>query len=451
MKDKLAAALFCLLFAVAFGAVGVFATWMIATTIHDGVRAEDWVRTRATVEALDGNGVRYRYSFQGREFTGTRIGTSPLGGSDNIDDWQPRMHDHLAAAKSGGKPILVFVNPENPAEALVDREIRWKLLVFMLPFMLAFGGVGVGALYALVHLLRGKGDKPRTADQRLAVASDARGGLVGLWIFAFFWNAISFPIAALFIPEMVESGEWLGLFVVVFPLAGVFMLWAAIRGTFEYLRRGGATLQLKTRKPRAGAALEGCVAFQRGIAPGETFRVSLSCVRSAPHGDETSVSTRWTRQVEVRAVAAPRGMRLPFRFEIPAHLPGTSDTDGEEFKWRLEVKSPSRAAQIPYGFDVEVRPAAPEALASDRAFAGDPMPAALGPGFENLEKLLGGDTSRLDERQRAALAAMTPHRREKLAQVLEHGPLAKKIGIAVACIFATFIVVPFLIALFTSF
>ena len=52
MKDKLAAVLFCLIFAAVFGGVGVFATWVIAATIYDGMRAENWVRVKADVESL---------------------------------------------------------------------------------------------------------------------------------------------------------------------------------------------------------------------------------------------------------------------------------------------------------------------------------------------------------------------------------------------------------------
>jgi hypothetical protein len=152
LKDKLGIAVFCLLFAVIFGGGGAFAAWMMGTMIYDGVRAQDWIKVRASVDSPGS----YRYAFQGREFHGTRLGLERLGSSDDIDDWREAMDEHLASAIAEARPIMVFVNPARPEEAVVDREIRWKLLLFLSPFVLVFGGVGAGALWFLGRTLAGK-------------------------------------------------------------------------------------------------------------------------------------------------------------------------------------------------------------------------------------------------------------------------------------------------------
>ena len=357
MKEKLGAVLFCLLFAVTFGGVGVFATWMIVTMVHDGLRAGSWVLARANVESLEGARVVYGYSFGGRQYQGSRLGAARIGGSDNIDDWHPSMEGLLADAQAGRRPLMVYVNPDNPAEAMIDRDVRWKLLVFMLPFALAFGGVGAGATWVLVRTLRGKQPERRgIRTAPVAIGSDARGKALGLWIFAFFWNAISIPISLLALPDLIAEERWVGLLVLIFPLVGAFLLWAAIRGTIELLRHGGAKLTLATRSPRIGGALEGAVAFARGVNPGDTVRVTLACMRSATHGDECRVSTRWTGHVDARAMRVADGVRVPFRFEIPAHLPGTTDEGDETFAWRIEVTRPDRKSGLAQGFDVEMSP-----------------------------------------------------------------------------------------------
>jgi hypothetical protein len=458
VKDKLLAALFCLIFAGVFGGVGVFATWMIAATIHDGMRAQDWVRVKAYVESLEGSEVRYRYTFQGRDYSGGRLGASPVGGSDNIDDWSADLQHRLAAAKAEKHPITVLVDPEKPSDSMIDARIRWNFLVFLLPFSLAFGAVGAGALYALTGVLRGKGDKSerRGPVQRDAgIASDARVGIIGLWVFAFFWDVISFPIALLFVPQLINDGEWMGLFVVLFPLIGLFLVWTAAKATWAYLRRGGATLKLRDDNPRIGSHVEGTVDFARGVKPGDTFYVNLLCRRSVPQGDETSVSTRWTKRVDARATNGPGGARIAFHFEVPAHLPATSEASGadrESFQWRIEVNPANQPLPIPHGFDLEMR-AAPREMRSV-AFAGDEMPATLGPGFEGVEKLLGLDTSRMSDGQRAALAAMTPEQKAALGKIAGYAPLAKKVAVVVfvAIFVIPFLiaVIPMLIALFTS-
>jgi hypothetical protein len=261
---KVGSVLLCLLFGLPFGGVGVWATHSIVETLSAARAARDWVKVRATVDAArletGGSGsttyraeATYRYRFDGRDYTGTRLGISAIGGSDNIDDWHEAIAGRLEDARTAGAPITVWVNPDNPAEAVVDREIRWKELIFLAPFSLAFGGVGVGSLVAMVFVLRGTApawwgndvrEPARTRPGDLASPGTkssggepaGQSGLGMLWVFTFFWNAISFPIAFLAVPDMVRDGEWLGLIVLLFPLIGVLLLWSCVSATIGAIR-----------------------------------------------------------------------------------------------------------------------------------------------------------------------------------------------------------------------
>lgn len=254
MREKLGAALLCLAFAIPFGGIGAGASWAIVATIQDGMRAKEWVRVKAEVLSHGGGSVLYRYQMDGKSYTGDRLGTNVLGGTDNVDSWHEDMESRLSAARSEGKPITVFVNPDNPQESMADREIRWKLLVFLVPFALAFGGVGVGALYMLGRTFTGgKADAApagQTRRQARKVEADQRPGVLMLWVFAFFWNAIAFPIAILFVPQAIEEGEWLGLLVLLFPIIGVLVVWGAVMGTVNYFRHGSATAPQPARPAR---------------------------------------------------------------------------------------------------------------------------------------------------------------------------------------------------------
>ena len=102
MKGKLAGTLFALAFAIPFGGVGVGAAWMIGNMFMNANRADDWVLVQATVAkaTLDAGRSRnsdtylatgtYSYTFEGKSYTGSRLGVSPVEGSDNIGDWQDR-------------------------------------------------------------------------------------------------------------------------------------------------------------------------------------------------------------------------------------------------------------------------------------------------------------------------------------------------------------------------
>ena len=89
-----------------FAAVGIAVlVFLVIPTLRDGQAARDWLATDAFVEATDlerstGDDsesyqvtARYRYSFDGTEYHGQRVGL--MDGGDNIGDWQQRWHSTL--------------------------------------------------------------------------------------------------------------------------------------------------------------------------------------------------------------------------------------------------------------------------------------------------------------------------------------------------------------------
>ncbi len=288
---KLGGFLLCLVFAIPFGGVGAFATWAIGKTALEAWQARDWVRVKATVEQAtleesrgSKGGATYRaegsyaYVFQGVRHTGSRLGIGAMGGSDNIDDWHHEVNGRLEEARSSGRPITVWVDPDEPSRAVFDRDIRWKQLLFLVPFSLAFGGVGVGALVAGIAVLRG-GDaaaaKPKPAakasPRREGEAQHSQGGPMFFWIFAFFWNALSFPIALLAVPAIIADRNWPGLLVLLFPLVGLGLLWAAIAATWQaWKSRGTEAAPAATARSVPGkfAAQAARAMFDPGLRPG---------------------------------------------------------------------------------------------------------------------------------------------------------------------------------------
>jgi len=234
MKSKVIAALFCLLFAIPFGGIGLFALYAMAAMAYDGVRSEDWVLVKADVTGP----ASYRYTFDGKSYDSSRLGTLRIPGTTNVDDFDEGVAEMLAKGRGANRPITVFVNPDNPSEALVDRSIRWPLMIFLTPFALAFGGVGLGALFLVRRIFTEPETQPGAKSR--APAKTAASAVGGLWFFALMWNAISFPAAAIAVPQGLAEGEWGVLFVLLFPLIGIGVLWAAIGATVAWLRGAGA-------------------------------------------------------------------------------------------------------------------------------------------------------------------------------------------------------------------
>jgi hypothetical protein len=235
VKERIGSGLAALAFLFVFGGVGFGAFYVIGATIRDGLRAQDWVRTKAQVNHVDQGSVTYTYEWQGKRYTGDRAGTFILGGTSDVDDWDDRMEAAIRNAQQEEKPFMVFVNPEKPSESMANNEIRWKLLLIALPFGLGFGGAGLAAFFligrdALGFKESGAGVpwlKPKTREALFQ------------WVVAIVWNGVSLPIALVAIPSLWTQGEWIPIAMLAFfPLFGMLILWSALSSSVAACREG---------------------------------------------------------------------------------------------------------------------------------------------------------------------------------------------------------------------
>jgi hypothetical protein len=80
---------------------GIAAIVAVNVARRKAARSNDWIQTRATLERLDDGNVAYRYDAGG----GTHRSVAPR---------VPRAIYRM------GRPVLVYVNPANPAESLLQ-------------------------------------------------------------------------------------------------------------------------------------------------------------------------------------------------------------------------------------------------------------------------------------------------------------------------------------------
>lgn len=231
---------FCLLFALGFGAGGIFGGVLpLAEIVRTAWASRSWQPLPATVLEVEletgGKGTaavhaRYRYVVDGKPYESGRIGTG-RGGMDNIGTWQHDWFRQLKAARDTGRPVTAWVDPARPWRAVLDRSVRWSMVAFHMPFALVFTGVGLAALWGACYLVV-------TPARELAREGGSRRPMPGgrpvhgaLWLMALFWCGLSWPMAALVwleptpaLPRVVVTG---------FALVG---LWLAERA-FTMTRR----------------------------------------------------------------------------------------------------------------------------------------------------------------------------------------------------------------------
>jgi hypothetical protein len=442
-KGKSTGLLVALVFALSFGGVGAFTSWVVGKTLWSAWQAGNWAKVPAEVLNYDSGHVQYRYEFNERTFLGTRIGIAAI----DTDEGPPvEATNRILKALGDKAPLEILVDPDEPSRSVVDTTIPWMMVVGFLPFALGFGAVGLGALGVMVSLL-----VPRSADDgdERAISSDAASGFVGLALFTFLWNAIAIPIGAVMVMEAMRNGEWLMLLVLVFPLIGLLMIWGVINSGIDWIRRGGAKLHPQQLPPRRGSAFSGHVSFPRGVTAGEAFKARLACTSSG--SKEQGTITHWKGEQQVRVSDVGGNRRVSFRFDPPARIEGV-ERDAVT-QWQLDLFPEGKEAAA-FSFPFKMQPPAgvehlpEEELEEPRAAAmfddDEPVPVAAAAPAAALNLILGKGSleqrmEKLPKAQREQLArrlaAMTPEQRKSLEKAAAYGPMVKKLVIAVIVLF----------------
>ncbi len=226
---KISGAFLCLLLGLPLAGAGALCAWIAGKEAWDAKRARDWVSVRAEVVpgglgAADGTYRKghFAYSFEGRRYESRRLSTGAPW-DDDIDRWRSEFADELQKAKAAGRGVSLWVNPDDPAESAFYRNAQWDQVILFGMLALGVGGAGLGALRSAAAIAAG-----RAADGKAAYGGTGAGFL---WIFALLWNGFAYLVAFLALPDIIESREWPGLFLLLFPLVGTFLLWAAVGAT----------------------------------------------------------------------------------------------------------------------------------------------------------------------------------------------------------------------------
>lgn len=361
MKSKIVTILFALPFALGFGVGGYFGLSNLVSHLWGAIEARSWQPVAASVNhaklARTGTSssraeARYTYEVDGRRYEGIRVGLTK--GADNIGDWQHQQFTRLDNANQSGMPIQIWVNPNNPTQAVVDRDIRWGLVMLMVPFAVLFPLVSLGACWVIYRTLRAPADTTIPAPKKLAdnpreIASDSRVGLRAIWFFAIVWSVISFPIGFVFVSQNA-FGSPAALFVLIFPLIGVLLLWSAVRKTLQWQKHGEVTIALTPPEPHLGSTIALRAQFSR-LPPDGAYTVTLLCERVDTRGDSTDYKTIWQQERSVRATAS----RLETSFLPRGGVPASEPEGSVYHRWRAVLRFPDNRDER--SFDLVIRPA----------------------------------------------------------------------------------------------
>lgn len=411
MLGGILAAIFGLVFAMG----GVFiANETAIPTFQSWQSMQTWQATQGELISLDSapNDTRatYTYHVDGQTYQHDRVYVAPF--TDNIGDYHQELYSRLYRLKAQSLPVTVWYAPQDPQQAVLDRDMRWGLFTLVSVFCSVFILAGVGIAYSSLFK-RSKTDKTRpslgqlrqewntqrketgnkdsffsylaarqhaTADQeskpdkprqssdapwlgrkawqQRKIRSNAKKMMIGTWAFTLFWFAVCLPALAGAFSEW-QKGDYVVLLVLIFPLIGLVMLYMAIQKTREWLRFGVIELTMDPFPGAIGGNVGGYIEIQNLKQLQVDYQVELQCVYSYMSGSgknrSRSENTKWAEAGTAQVAATGRGVRLTFRFDVPDDLPEADvEQRGNYHFWRLKLKAQLPGADLNRDYNIPV-------------------------------------------------------------------------------------------------
>lgn len=188
-----------------------------------------------------------------------------------------------------------------------------------------------------------------------------------LWFFAVLWNLISLPVVFVLKNQLRRDPVQYVFF--LFPLLGAGLIVVAIYLTLRRRKYAASLCRFDALPIPLGRTLRGEVETRAMDVPEEGFLVRLTNVRRVVRssGKSTSVQETILWQDEQRvgagaAMPAPNGVRVPFRFTLPADEgePADDRNPRDRIIWRLEVTGEVPGIDYRGVFELPVFGRAPE-------------------------------------------------------------------------------------------
>ena len=234
-------------------------------------------------------------------------------------------------------------------------------------FAFVFSGVGFGLVYMI-----NRGKRFVQARDRLRAANPDRP-----WLWREDWAAgripasignsalvlcgcavLCFAVSApgvYAIPQELAKHNNLILLVLLFPLAGVVMLWQAARAAARWRVVRGSAFAMDSVPGQIGGTLAGKINLPGDLRPTGEFTLGLRCINRVTSNSGDSSST-WEHVLwNDEHVASSDGASVPVAFYIAPDTPASDYANSRnEIMWRLAVSGPTSAGKFDALFEVPV-------------------------------------------------------------------------------------------------
>lgn len=357
-----------MLFLLPFAGVGVLMLALTFQQVGGWWRTSSWKEYPATIQSVelqencDSEGTTtyrvqatYTYQVDGQQFTGSRV--SLTFGSDNVGDFHLRIYQEIKRHHELALPFRCFVNPSDPVESILYRDLRPGLIAFYLLFVSVFGGIGA---IGLVALYRHRGqtrdaavrfeqfpDQPWMWEEatpqgqylpHLTWVSPVIGCLIGAAL------AVGCP---LFLGRQLLQLPW-AFFGALILVVGASQIYLAVRSTRRRLLQGVPRLAVTPWPLRVGSRAHLELSCDQFPPAGTELTASLEVIVSTSSEESQALAT-----ATATAPVPQYSENWTCEIDLPAGVPrsaGLLDQSGfQSGVWTLHITQPGDK----WGFDAK--------------------------------------------------------------------------------------------------
>jgi hypothetical protein len=380
------ASLGAILFSIPFILVGfgvlIFGLW----PIYRNYQSQSWIEVPATIlsaelnENYDSDGstysvaVHYSYEVQGQHFTSDKIDF--YTGSDSSKSFHENRYRILKPYIGSTRLYPAYVDPADPSDAVLFREVRWLATGFLTGFGSIFLVVGLVVVVMAVKgtkVLRFEAEQKQRYPEKpwllredwskRVVHCSTKGSSVALAIVTFLVNGISAPIPFAIADELSRgSPNYLVLLLLVFNLVGLFLLYVTILSILRWRRFGRSEFHLHELPFQIGGELKGTLVASEKLQDGNPFlMLTLQCVESTTSGSGKNRQTTTKVLHETGSKIQLSGglmrqnyLHVPIRVPIDSSAPATSEDTNPRIQWILRCTAELPGVDFSANFDVPV-------------------------------------------------------------------------------------------------
>lgn len=341
-----------------FMAIGLAITYgMLVSPMLKKRASEDWQQVPATVvfsEVGEHRGddqdqtsysvdIRYSYSFEEKPYTGNRYSFTSGGHSSGRSAKQK-----IVSRFPTGKEIEVFIDPLNPYDAVITRELSNRIWFSLIPMLFFVIGLGV----FIFSLRSGKrapsrqhtnSSTPRMAGGEQLVVKSGGSRLKKLWFFLFcslLWNGLltGFFLLGYFAGNIDKS---VLLFFIGFCLFGLGFIGAFIHKLLALMNPRFRFI-INRSDLSLGDQATAVLNVKGKIARIKTISITLRGQEEATYrrGSNTTTSKRAFFEDELLKMDLATGFKLPpnLSLSIPVNSMHSFKARNNAIRWYIVVK-----------------------------------------------------------------------------------------------------------------